>query len=397
MSQSFAALGVSAPLVRGSRPPRHQVTRSRSRSSSSRTRSPASTSSRSADRLGQDARLRPPARRAHGRRRRAPERASCSSRRASSPRRSPTTCSRSRSPQGLRDRRGLRRHVRGGQAKKARGAAHPRRDSGPAPRPARAAPHLARGGARRSSSTRPTGCSTWASSPQVDRILARSRRTVRRCSSRRRSTAPVAELARAYTVNASRFRAERPGRARAGDDRARFVPVTAEDKLDRLVEHLERRARARARLRPHEARRRQARAQARSATTTSRAAAMHGNMSQNARERSLAAVRVGPGLDTGRDRRRRARPRRRRHHARDQLRPAPHATRTTSTASAARAAPAAAAPGSPSCSPSSSSTWARSPAASGTLDSFAASGVSTRGPARNGTRRQRSRNRRRAR
>ena len=73
--------------------------------------------------------------------------------------------------------------------------------------------------------------------PQVDRILRSAVTTGRRCSSGhlRRSLSP---LARAYTVKASHVRAEAPAEAQRGEIDHTFVAVTAEDKLDRLVEQL---------------------------------------------------------------------------------------------------------------------------------------------------------------
>ncbi len=157
--------------------------------------------------------------------------------------------------------------------------------------------------------------------PQVDRIL----RTVPTNRQTMLFSATldggVAELARAYTANASRFRAELPSDRRPGTIEHTFVPVTAEGKLDRLVEQLERRTRARARLRPHQARRRQARAQARS-----RGRRGGGDARQPLAEPAGArtrTLRVREGAHARRNRRRGARPRHRRHHARDQLRPSP--------------------------------------------------------------------------
>ena len=198
--------------------------------------------------------------------------------------------------------------------------------------------------------------------PQVDRILRRVPGTGRRCSSRRRSTARVAELARAYTVNADARTGAPPPRPRA----ARSSTVRrghAEDKLDRLVEQLgAERGLTLVFVRTKHGADKLARKLERS---TDPAVAMHGNLSQNrASGRSRSSSR--PRHDARRHRRRRPRPRRRRHHARDQLRPAARTTTTTSTASAARAARAAAAPASRSCCPSSAATWQPRRAASAT-------------------------------
>jgi superfamily II DNA/RNA helicase len=101
----------------------------------------------------------------------------------------------------------------------------------------------------------------------------------------------VGDLARAYTLNASRFSAELPSQHSDGEVEHRFVAVTAADKVDRLVEllHAEpglslvfvRTKRGADRL-----------------TTKLRghgveSAAMHGDMTQGARERALERFRSG--------------------------------------------------------------------------------------------------------
>ena len=62
-------------------------------------------------------------------------------------------------------------------------------DAGPARGPDGARRGVARRTSARSCSTRPTGCSTWASAPPSTASSARARPAVRRCSSRRRWTA----------------------------------------------------------------------------------------------------------------------------------------------------------------------------------------------------------------
>jgi ATP-dependent RNA helicase RhlE len=122
--------------------------------------------------------------------------------------------------------------------------------------------------------------------PQVDRILARvpvNRQTMLFSAT---LGGAVAELARAYTVNASRFRAELPQEAAARDIQHTFVAVRAEEKLDRLVEQLAEVERlALVFVRTKHGADKLAR---RLGKQNVRAVTLHGNMSQNQRERALA-------------------------------------------------------------------------------------------------------------
>jgi ATP-dependent RNA helicase RhlE len=127
--------------------------------------------------------------------------------------------------------------------------------------------------------------------PQVDRIL----RTVPTNRQTMLFSATldggVAELARAYTVNASRFHAELPGDRRPGTIEHTFVPVTPEGKLDRLVEHLNaERGLALVFVRTKHGADKLVRKLAREDVP---AVAMHGNLSQNQRERALARFESG--------------------------------------------------------------------------------------------------------
>jgi superfamily II DNA/RNA helicase len=121
--------------------------------------------------------------------------------------------------------------------------------------------------------------------PQVDRILERvpaNRQTMLFSATLGDA---VAELARAYTVNASRFRAELPQEAVQGDVQHTFVAVRVEDKLDRLVEQLDAVERlALVFVRTKHGADRLARRLGKQSVP---AVTLHGNMSQNQRERAL--------------------------------------------------------------------------------------------------------------
>ena len=156
--------------------------------------------------------------------------------------------------------------------------------------------------------------------PQVNRILAHVPRNRQTLLFSATLDGAVAELARDYTDNASRFRAELPAEREKGAIEHAFVPVTPDDKLDRLVEHLNaERGLALVFVRTKHGADKLVKKLARQNVS---ATAMHGNMSQNQRERSLSRFESGQDPDARRDRRRCTRPRHRRHHPRDQLRPA---------------------------------------------------------------------------
>ena len=128
--------------------------------------------------------------------------------------------------------------------------------------------------------------------PQVDRILRgvpENRQTMLFSAT---LDGAVAELARAYTVNAVRVRAEAPVEAQRGEVDHTFVAVTAEDKLDRLVEQLRSdRGLALVFVRTKHGADKLARKLERQHNI--KAAAMHGNLSQNQRERALAQFESG--------------------------------------------------------------------------------------------------------
>ena len=128
--------------------------------------------------------------------------------------------------------------------------------------------------------------------PQVDRIVKQIPENRQTLLFSATLQGQVAELARIYTVNPSRFSTGAQIGSARGDIGHEFVAVTAADKLDQLVEQLQRKRRlalvfvrtkygadklARKLQRVHDV----------------RTAVLHGNMSQNARERSLAQFESG--------------------------------------------------------------------------------------------------------
>jgi superfamily II DNA/RNA helicase len=128
--------------------------------------------------------------------------------------------------------------------------------------------------------------------PQVDRILERIPQNRQTMLFSATLDGPVADLARTYTDNASRFSTGAQVADRAGDVGHEFVAVTSEDKLARLVEQLGReRGLALVFVRTKHGADRLARKLQRDHDI--RAAVMHGNMSQNARERSLSRFESG--------------------------------------------------------------------------------------------------------
>jgi ATP-dependent RNA helicase RhlE len=128
--------------------------------------------------------------------------------------------------------------------------------------------------------------------PQVNRILEQIPRNRQTMLFSATLDGPVADLARTYTVNASRFSTGAQVAGGPGDVGHEFVPVTAEDKVQRLVEQLGReRGLALVFVRTKHGADRLARKLERDHDL--RAAVMHGDMSQNARERSLSRFESG--------------------------------------------------------------------------------------------------------
>ena len=127
--------------------------------------------------------------------------------------------------------------------------------------------------------------------PQVDRILRTvptNRQTLLFSAT---IDGAVAELARNYTVNPTLVRAELPAEMTKGDIEHTFVAVTPEGKLDRLVEQLNaERGLALVFVRTKHGADKLVKKLSRADIS---AVAMHGNLSQNQRERALARFESG--------------------------------------------------------------------------------------------------------
>ena len=123
--------------------------------------------------------------------------------------------------------------------------------------------------------------------PQVDRIVEQIPQNRQTMLFSATLEGPVADLARTYTVNASRFTTGAQTANVRGDVVHEFVAVTADDKLGQLAEQLQRdRGLALVFVRTKHGADKLARKLVRAHDV--RAAVLHGNMSQNARERSFA-------------------------------------------------------------------------------------------------------------
>jgi ATP-dependent RNA helicase RhlE len=127
--------------------------------------------------------------------------------------------------------------------------------------------------------------------PQVDRIVHRLPRARQTMLFSATLDGEVGDLARAYTSNPVRVEAQLPDSEEQGEIEHTFVAVTADGKLDRLVEELEaERDLALVFVRTKRGADRLARKlQARDVPTL----ALHGDMSQGQRERALARFRAG--------------------------------------------------------------------------------------------------------
>ena len=133
--------------------------------------------------------------------------------------------------------------------------------------------------------------------PQVDRVLAGvspNRQTMLFSAT---LAGAVADLARAYPVEPSRFRAELPREHAKRDIEHTFVPVTADSKVDRLVEEL--RAIDQLALVFVRTKHGADKLARKLSKRDVRAVAMPGNMSQGQRERALAHFSSGRAATLG--------------------------------------------------------------------------------------------------
>jgi ATP-dependent RNA helicase RhlE len=128
--------------------------------------------------------------------------------------------------------------------------------------------------------------------PQVDRILRQIPQNRQTLLFSATLEGPVADLARTYTVNASRFTTGAQIANTRGEVGHEFVAVTSDDKLEQLAEQLRReRGLALVFVRTKHGADKLARKLFRKHDL--KTAVLHGNMSQNARERSLAQFESG--------------------------------------------------------------------------------------------------------
>jgi ATP-dependent RNA helicase RhlE len=125
--------------------------------------------------------------------------------------------------------------------------------------------------------------------PQVDRIVGRLPRNRQTMFFSATLDGEAGELARAYTTSPSRFEAELSQKDPTEIEH-RFVAVTADSKVETLVEHIRSSASTLVFVRTKRGADRLVRKLAQHGV---RAAAMHGDMSQSARERALARFERG--------------------------------------------------------------------------------------------------------
>ena len=127
--------------------------------------------------------------------------------------------------------------------------------------------------------------------PQVDRIVRRLPRNRQTMFFSATLDGPVGELARNYTNSPSRFEAALAEEQEPGEIEHRFVPVTADTKVETLVQHIN--SSAGLTLVFVRTKRGADRLVQKLARHDVRALAMHGDMSQGARERALSRFESG--------------------------------------------------------------------------------------------------------
>jgi superfamily II DNA/RNA helicase len=126
--------------------------------------------------------------------------------------------------------------------------------------------------------------------PQVDKLVCRLPRNRQTMFFSATLDGHVGDLARAYTNSPSRIEGELSTTRQPGEIAHHFVPVTADTKVETLVEHIRSSSSTLVFVRTKRGADRLVQKLARHDV---RAVAMHGDMSQNARERALARFESG--------------------------------------------------------------------------------------------------------
>jgi superfamily II DNA/RNA helicase len=126
--------------------------------------------------------------------------------------------------------------------------------------------------------------------PQVDKLVRRLPRKRQTMFFSATLDGEVGELARRYTSGASRIEGALPASRQPGEIEHRFVPVTADTKLETLVGHIRESASTLVFVRTKRGADRLVQKLERRGVS---AVAMHGDMSQGARERALARFESG--------------------------------------------------------------------------------------------------------
>jgi superfamily II DNA/RNA helicase len=126
--------------------------------------------------------------------------------------------------------------------------------------------------------------------PQVDKLVRRLPRNRQTMFFSATLDGEVGELARKYTNSASRIEGSLPSHRQPGEIEHRFVSVTADTKVETLVEHIRSSSSTLVFVRTKRGADRLVQKLSRHGVA---AVAMHGDMSQNARERALARFESG--------------------------------------------------------------------------------------------------------